>query len=69
MKVISFFDQFVLEMREKSKDPAPEVLVNVWENIDGEMRLTDQKPLQRSQYDTRRQDLPLFLTHDSYNYI
>ena len=57
-------------MRGKSKDENPEVLVNVWENVGGEMKLTEQKPIQRSQFDTM-QKLHDFssLTNDGLNYL
>ena len=57
-------------MRGKSQDETPEVLVNVWENVGGEMKLTEQKPIQRSQFDTM-QKLHDFssLTHDGLNYL
>jgi len=44
-----------LEMRGESKNKTPEVLVNVWENVGGEMKLTEQKPIKRSQFDTMQQ--------------
>ena len=57
-------------MRGKSKDETPEVLVNVWENVGGEMKLTEQKPIQRSQFDTMQklQDFSS-LTNDGLNYL
>ena len=57
-------------MRGKSKDENPEVLVNVWENVGGEMKLTEQKPIQRSQFDTMQKlhDFS-FLTNDGLNYL
>ena len=57
-------------MRGESKDKASDVLVNVWENVEGEMKLTDQKPIQRSQFDTMQQ-LHDFspLTNDGLNYL
>lgn len=42
-------------MRGESKNKTPEVLVNVWENVGGEMKLTEQKPIKRSQFDTMQQ--------------
>ena len=54
----------------EQREETPDVLVNLWEDVGGQMKLKDQKPLQRSQFDTteRLQDFSYF-TNDALNYL
>ena len=68
--VVSIYTLYVLEMRGDSQDKTPEVLVNVWENVGGEMKLTDQKPIKRSHFDTMQQLQDFsYLTNDGLSYL
>ena len=35
----------------ETEEPAEGMMVNIWKNVEGELRLTEQKPVSRTQFD------------------